>query len=213
MNLTFYKLTEMERWIESLYKSMGILSPSNLTIDNLSKIFNIEVCYIQEAPQRAIWKEDEDPMIFLKPYQSEIKKREVFFHEFGHPLLHFGEQRDMNFGLLKQLQEYQANQFQLYASMPFYMFKELDIPKTEHLFINLVKDTFNISERLARKRVEQINRRMLREQMDRQFITGCNERPVFNYCKNIKPREFPNHTEEIVKLAISRKLAKESVKI
>lgn len=212
MNLTMYKLTEMEKWIESLYKSMGIHLPSDLTISNLAKTFNIDVYYHQDGPQRAMW-DLEEQVIFLKPNQSEVKKRDVFFHEFGHPLLHFGDQRNMKFGTLMKLQEAQANQFQLYSSMPFYMIKELEIPKTENLFINLLKDTFYVSEKLARKRIEQINRRIYREQMDLQFVTEMREKPLFNYCKNIKPREFSKQTQDIVALAIAKKQLKEQVTV
>jgi Zn-dependent peptidase ImmA (M78 family) len=169
--LSGYKLTEMEKKIEKLYKENGILTPSDLSIQNLSNVFNVKVDLSingSKQEQRAIWTDDLT-VIFLDPDQPEEKQREVFFHEFGHPLLHIGNQMKMKNKTFRDLQEAQANQFQLYAAIPFFMLQELELPEYENQIIHIIKSVFKVTEALARKRLEQIKRRILQSKMDTSF--------------------------------------------
>lgn len=207
-----YKKTSLEIWIENLYKSKGIFSPKDLTVKNISKTFNFSIAYIENAPNRAIWDE-EDAVIFLNPNLEYREVKAIFFHELCHPLRHYGAQELMVNKEFRELQEDQANQFQIYAAMPFYMLSELDLPNSESITINILVEKFDIPYYLAKKRVEQIKRRIVQSHLDKQFKKIIKSENVFNYCKNIKPKSVPKHAEDIVALAISRKLSKEGISI
>jgi hypothetical protein len=69
----------------------------------------------------------------------------------------------------RDLQEAQANQFQLYAAIPFFMLQELELPPYEYQIIHTIKSIFKVTEALARKRLEQIKRRILQSRMDTSF--------------------------------------------
>ncbi|PAD70023.1 hypothetical protein CHH83_05705 [Bacillus sp. 7586-K] len=207
-----YKRTDLEIQIEDIYKSKGLLTPSDLSISNVAKKFGFGVTYMDGAPNRAIWDE-EDAEIFLDSNLSNKDARGVFFHELGHPLMHYGAQEKMTSKAFKDLQETQANQFQLYAAMPFFMFRDLDLPNSENGIINVLIKEFDINRSLARKRVDQIKRRILKSQLDKQYSELLANEKVFNYCKNIETKKVPKHAMDIVALAISKKLAKEKINV
>ncbi|MEK5270123.1 hypothetical protein NSR00_04615 [Aeribacillus sp. FSL K6-8394] len=50
----YYK-TEFEKKIEKLLMTNGILNPSDLTIEHLAYVFNIQVVYMPNATENAIW--------------------------------------------------------------------------------------------------------------------------------------------------------------
>lgn len=159
-----YVLTEMEKKIERMYKDKNILSPTDLDIQNVANLFNVKVDF-SEGPQRAVWDE-EFSVIFLNPNHPVEKQKEVFFHELGHPILHCGDQTKIRNSHFRELQEAQANQFQLYAAIPFFMLKDLELPPYEYEIINTIKTVFKVPESLATKRLEQIKRRIYQSKMD-----------------------------------------------
>lgn len=162
-----YKQTEMETKIEEMYKEKGILSPSDLEIQNLAKTFNIHIDYsLPEGPRNALWDEDTF-VVFMKSNDSEEKQREVFYHEFGHLKLHCGDQCSMPKKSFRDLQEFQANQFKIYAAIPFFMLKELKLPAYDYQIVQLIQKTFKVSSKLARERLEQIKRRIIQTQIDK----------------------------------------------
>lgn len=160
-----YKQTEMEKKIEKLYRERSILTPMDLDIHKIAKAFDIHLDYSEDGPQRAIW-DDETTVIFLKPTLPEEKQREVFYHEFAHPLMHHGDQTSMRNKPFQELQEFQANQFQINAAIPFFMLNQLEIPKNEYQVILFIAKVFRVSLKLARKRFEQIKRRIIQRQLD-----------------------------------------------
>ncbi|QVY60974.1 ImmA/IrrE family metallo-endopeptidase [Cytobacillus gottheilii] len=159
-----YVKTELELIIEDIYKRNDMWSPADLTLRNLEAAFNIKVKFLDDAPNRAIW-DDDFAVVFLNPKQSVKEIRSVFFHEIGHPFRHVGSQEQLP-DLFRHLQETQANQFLLYAAIPFYMFEELEKPLSEHEFINLIEETFLINRDIAVKRLEQIRNRVRTFEMD-----------------------------------------------
>lgn len=166
--LGLYKLTELERKVENLYREKGLLNPSDLEIKKIAKALDIHIDYsTSEGPQRAIW-DDETAVIFLNPNLPERTKRDIFFHELSHPLMHCGDQSIMKNTSFRELQEFQANQFRLYAAIPFFMLKELKLPKYENQIIHFIERVFNVSHNLAKQRFEQIKRRIIQSHLD-----GC----------------------------------------
>ncbi|GGK36876.1 hypothetical protein GCM10010965_32240 [Caldalkalibacillus thermarum] len=164
--LHMYYKTAFEEKIEHLFKSKGIVQSEDLCLDNLSDIFNIQIVYMPDAPQRAMW-DDSLSVIFLDSTKTPAEVREVFFHELAHLLFHEGNQSVM-FTDFRNLQENQAKVFQLYAAMPFFMIKKLDLPSEDRLIIGLLSDVFKVTHRLAKKRWYQIKQRIYTAQ----FLCG-----------------------------------------
>lgn len=156
-----YNPTDLEIYVENLYKSIGIRDASDLCIENVATGLNIEIVYMEYAPNRAIY-DDDFCVIFLNPKKPNMK--DIFFHEIAHPLRHYGDQESMNIGSLDELQEIQANQFQLYAAIPFFLIAEF--PEKEIDFVHYLSKTFDVSYSLAYKRVKQIKRRINQAQYD-----------------------------------------------
>lgn len=180
-----YEKTSLETWLEELYISKGIITPDDLRIENVANLFGISIVYMEKSPERAIWDE-EDAVIFLKPNQYEEIKREKFYHELCHPLRHYGDQTNMKVRTFQELQEIQANQFQLYAAIPFYMFDHLEPMVYEEDMINQIQSVFKVSKNLVKRRYEQIKRRVF------QAISDAEHRAYMN---SLYPKA-PPYTEE-----------------
>lgn len=166
MNLSLYKETDLELWIFAVYQQNGIYTIADLSLKNIASAFNCEIT-IWDKPTRAIW-DDELGTIFLNGQLRGNEKREACFHELGHISMHVGNQLEM-LESFSDYQEGQANVFQLYASMPMYMIKQLDLPHWEVQFIELLSWEFDVTIDLARKRCNQIKRRIFQASSDKLF--------------------------------------------
>ncbi|WP_163538269.1 ImmA/IrrE family metallo-endopeptidase [Gracilibacillus sp. YIM 98692] len=186
-----YQKTELEIWLENLYLKHDIISPSDLAIDNVAKKLNMNIAYMEGAREVALWDE-EDAIIFLNPNKPTETMRKIFFHELCHPLRHHGDQERFVDSFIT-LQERQANQFVLYAAMPFYMIKQLDLPQSEHHLSSLLAFTFHVPLRLAQKRVDQIKRRIQQANLDHEFIKQHS-----NYKKSYDPSNWSHETKAIM---------------
>ncbi|AQS55625.1 hypothetical protein B0W44_07360 [Novibacillus thermophilus] len=156
--IQMYYKTPFEEKIERLFSSKGIINPSELSIEYLSNVFNIQIVYISSTPERAIW-DNRMSVIFLDSTKSLPEMREIFFHELAHPILHVGNQLNMCSDF-RNYQENQAKIFQLYAAIPFYMIKKLNFPSEDRLIIEQLSDTFIVTHQLAKKRWQQIKQRI-----------------------------------------------------
>ncbi|MNI54719.1 hypothetical protein D3C73_1096290 [compost metagenome] len=84
----------------------------------------------------------------------------IFFHELCHVLRHAGDQRHMT-QQFKRAQEQEADQFVLYAAIPFFMFAKLPVPDQRQEAIAYLSEIFHVPLELAEQRLDQIQRRML----------------------------------------------------
>lgn len=96
--------------------------------------------------------------IILDDRSTHEEQREQFFHELCHILRHVGHQTMMP-KAFRELQEWDAKRFTMYAALPYYMLRKYDF-NDEHLIYNLVKD-FKVTKELVKKRLEQIQRNIL----------------------------------------------------
>lgn len=152
-----YYLTHMEEFLERTYKEIGINEPKQINIDEISQKLNIWV-YFRSIRSRAIEKK---PGIYtmiidsrLEPYQQRLE----FLHELGHLLRHDGNQTILPESFIKA-QEEDADQFLLYASMPYYIISRLQLPIVRTDAVNYISNIFNVPISLAAKRFDQIQRR------------------------------------------------------
>ncbi|HAM79559.1 ImmA/IrrE family metallo-endopeptidase [Ornithinibacillus bavariensis] len=151
-----YVTTALEDWITKKYIRNKILTPAEI---NLEKIARIERIFINRKPMPARYD------IYGK-YQAIVvdsrctpeEQREQFFHELCHILRHVGHQ-SMLPKAFRQLQEWDANRFTMYAALPYFMVKKYDF-NNPRLIEDLAQD-FKVTEELCIKRMEQIKRKIM----------------------------------------------------
>ncbi|WP_246021270.1 ImmA/IrrE family metallo-endopeptidase [Paenibacillus lentus] len=145
----------MEQWISSALLENGICTPGDLfDLEWVAEAFDVKLLF-SDSPS---FSDNELRVIFINKHLDDIIVRLIFFHELCHVLRHAGDQRYMP-ELFEEAQEYEADAFVLYATMPFYMFSQLSIPQSKGEAVPFVADVFNVSLDLADQRLEQIFRR------------------------------------------------------
>ncbi len=155
MNFSNYYKTPLEQWIESQYRLKGLLTPADLDIERIGQLFGVEVVYYD----RPSFSDNELNVIFLNRSNNLAIQRRRFFHELCHVLRHAGDQRRMP-TLFKQLQENDAEMFSLYAAIPFFMIQNIELPWYESEAIDLIAKEFQLPEKFARRRFNQIKERI-----------------------------------------------------
>ncbi|MNI19233.1 hypothetical protein D3C73_726640 [compost metagenome] len=158
MDLIHYKPTALEEWINTQYQYACIHYPSDLDVEMIADMFDIDVRYY-EGPSVADYPEDEKAVIFIDSRLNTTQhQREAFFHELCHPLKHVGDQDNMPRSF-RDLQEMQAAQFQYYAAMPYYMLGEFK-HISPSLLVKTIAEEFMLPERFVERRLDQVKRRI-----------------------------------------------------
>lgn len=158
MDIAMYQLSDVEKWIDSIYNLIGINSIQDLDIDFIAEKLGIDIVYYS-GRSFVDWIDSKYVVIFLNNQISLEKRREVFFHELCHPLRHAGLQRMMPRSFVS-LQEKQAMYFQLYAAMPIYLIKDLPVYQTDKETIGVWAEEFKLPHSLVTARLEQIKVRI-----------------------------------------------------
>jgi Zn-dependent peptidase ImmA (M78 family) len=158
MNFQHYRQSDLELWISKIYQENGIQYASDINIERIAGIFQIDLRYYSGQPFAHWDDESGEAYIFLNSYMTESQRRESFFHELCHPLQHAGCQNNMP-PLFKELQEIQAAHFQLYASMPLFMLEEF-WSVSPSVLIKILSEEFQLSEAFVIRRFEQIQARI-----------------------------------------------------
>ncbi|MEF2964941.1 ImmA/IrrE family metallo-endopeptidase [Paenibacillus sp. M1] len=156
MLFSYYRETELEQWISAKYKEHGIVSTVEHDIEHIARAFGVALVY-EECPS---FSDNEEQVIFLNKHADDVTARVIFFHELCHCLRHAGDQRAMP-ALFKYAQESEAEQFVLYAAIPFYMFAKLPVPDQRSEAIPFLAESFRVPYDLAERRLDQIQRRVL----------------------------------------------------
>lgn len=149
MNYT-YKPRELEKWIMNLYEEKGILLPSDLTEENISEIFDITFTRTKKAHSVEIGN---FRLISVNQNSTKHEQHEQFYHELCHVLLHAGGQTKMN-KLFRELQEWQANNFTLYAAIPYHMLFQFDFRDPN--IIEQLSESFQVTPKLCHERLLRI---------------------------------------------------------
>jgi Zn-dependent peptidase ImmA (M78 family) len=155
MNFSNYFRTPLEQWIEEQYRSNGVYTPLDLDIDKIAMIFGTDIIFHDNSP----FSENEDKVIFLDRRDDSIEQRKIFFHELCHVIRHSGDQRWMP-ELFREAQENDANQFALYAMIPFFMLEQMNLPVNKSEFISLLVSEFHVYLDFAKLRLNQIEDRI-----------------------------------------------------
>ncbi|KEQ22848.1 ImmA/IrrE family metallo-endopeptidase [Paenibacillus tyrfis] len=167
LNLSMYKQSDLEKWINKSYRDNCIHYASDMDIERIANIFNVAICKTKEE-SRAMW-DDEFAVIMLNSNFDEPERREAFFHELCHPLRHVGSQHHIPKSLM-ELQEIQAAHFQLYAAMPVYMLVEFKDINHRPTYIKVLAEEFKLPIPFVQKRIDQVERRINQERSHQNFI-------------------------------------------
>ncbi|UKS27165.1 ImmA/IrrE family metallo-endopeptidase [Paenibacillus sp. HWE-109] len=167
MDLTHYKPTALEELISRHYQQGNIHYPSDLDIEMIADLFQIDIAYRED--KSFVHCIDDDYFIVIDARLRPEQRREVFFHELGHFLLHYGDQGRMP-ELFKELQEMQAMHFQYYAAMPYYMLADYRYINPS-LLVKTISEEFQLPPKFIERRLEQIKRRIYVGQQDHEINT------------------------------------------
>lgn len=151
-----YYTTSLEDWVTNLYIRLKINHPKQIKIEYIAKVYSI---FVKRKPlpafyevigrYRGITLDSREPM--------EVQK-EMFFHEWCHILRHTGTQSMMP-KAFRELQEWDARHFTLYAAIPYHMLKFIDFQE-EHI-VEQMASLFKVTPELCQDRLVQINNRKL----------------------------------------------------
>ncbi|AOK91970.1 ImmA/IrrE family metallo-endopeptidase [Paenibacillus polymyxa] len=155
--ISHYQTTYLEHCIENIYLKNGITEPQHITIDKITETLDIWI-YSLSQKSKAYESATGLRSILLDNRLPQKEQRIEFLHEVSHLLRHAGNQTVMPKEFV-ELQEADADQFVLYASMPFFMLSRLKFPTLFNDALLYLSDTFEVPIYLARKRLNQIMRR------------------------------------------------------
>lgn len=161
MLFPYYQETTLEHSISTHYRLYQFLTPEDLLdIESIAESFDV---YLRYDKCKSV-SDNKDKIIIIDNRLTVVQQRKVFFHELCHVIRHVGDQRKMPI-LFKEGQEAEAENFVIYASMPFFMISQLQIPDRQEDAIEFLAITFKVPLKIARKRLEQIQRRDLQGRM------------------------------------------------
>ncbi|WP_135552580.1 ImmA/IrrE family metallo-endopeptidase [Paenibacillus cymbidii] len=185
--LHYYRLTPLEQSVEDTYLRLGVTEPEHLTITNVASKLNI---WVHELDMPSLVVESRGM------YSMNIDRRltperqwEDFLHELCHVLRHAGNQTTMPEPMLR-MQETDADRFQLYAAIPYFMLRRLELPERRSEIVELLRSEFRVTPELAQRRLEQMHRRVLQGVLDeesmRQSLTAASTRSSANWSDETK---------------------------
>lgn len=156
MNLS-YAQTTLEQWTEQLWDKAGIRAVSQLNIDEVAARLNVWVHYMDETSRALEYLGMRS--ILVDKRLGAREQWEEFLHELCHVLRHAGNQTLMPKSFCEG-QEAEANRFVLYAAIPASMLMAIALPDSMEEAAELLADRFGVTPALARRRLEQIQRRI-----------------------------------------------------
>ncbi|MFK7692891.1 ImmA/IrrE family metallo-endopeptidase [Paenibacillus sp. HJGM_3] len=168
MDLSLYRLTEIEQWVNQKYIENGIKYASDMDLDRIASIFN-SVIHPTKDVTRAIYDHDLFGLVLLNSFHSAKKQRLNFFHELCHILRHSGDQNKMPKSFV-DLQEEQATCFQNYAALPVFLLEQYNYIQDRKIYIKTLADDFSLPLSFVVQRIEQIERRILQAMLDRELV-------------------------------------------
>lgn len=196
-----YYTTPLEDWVDSVYEEKSIYCPADIDEEIIAD--SLDIIYSKCEEDSNFIVTEFLTMITVDSRLSSTQQREQFFHELCHVLRHAGKQT-MMMDAFRELQESQTKSFQLYATMPFSMIRNLVLPEYENEIIDLFSSKFKVSTYLASQRLEQIKRRLLQSKLDYEF-----KRLSEKGYNKADPANWSYETKALLQVAVERKLIKE----
>ncbi|WML38666.1 ImmA/IrrE family metallo-endopeptidase [Neobacillus sp. OS1-2] len=154
--MELYKTTALEDWITAFYRRLKIQHPHQIDENRIARIYGITINR-WELPSKYLVN-GRFRGIYIDIRKPKNKQREIFFHEFCHILRHSGCQTMMP-AAFRELQEWDARHFTLYAVIPAHMLKFIDL--NDEYVIDQMVSLFKVTPELCEERLEQIKNRRL----------------------------------------------------
>lgn len=154
--MNYYRTTLLEDWVERMYTRLGIQSPSQLNVFEIAYRLNAWL-YFNDFPSKSI-ERNGLISISLNRGLTAPEQWEDFLHELCHVLRHAGNQMHLPKPFV-ELQEWDADNFLLYAAIPYSMYRNLILPSRECEAIDIIAREFGCTHALAERRLQQIRRR------------------------------------------------------
>jgi Zn-dependent peptidase ImmA (M78 family) len=146
-----YKTTALEDWVTNFYTNQRIFRPNQIEIRQIAMNNRI---FINFKPRPSFSMINGNfKGIYLDIRATEEKRNEMFYHELCHIMRHTGSQFLMS-KEFRELQEWDAKNFTLYAAIPHHMIHF--IPIGEPGYIEETARIFKVTPELSKKRIEQI---------------------------------------------------------
>jgi Zn-dependent peptidase ImmA (M78 family) len=157
-----YTPTPFERWVSDTLINASILSPFDICAEKICNAFGIE--YAAHFGIAGSKSTDDGSYIVTDKRLQLPEQHEQFMHELGHVLRHYGDQTNMP-DMFRKYQECDAEVFAMYAAVPFHM-----IYFSRPCSYQSLADEFNVTPKLALKRIENITQKIIWEQRQQQLI-------------------------------------------
>lgn len=147
-------MNNTESYIYYLCKSINVLSYDQLSINNISKVFNFEVLY---------WEYSSELVYFKNKYKMFINERltpQQQWRDFGHEMCHFcwhgGAQKYLH-DMYIEYQEHKADYFMYHFCVPSFMLQQLKgVTAYDIMYL------FNVEFDFALRRLEMYRNNLLK---------------------------------------------------
>lgn len=146
-----YTTTALEDWVSDFYIKNHIYRPKDLMINRIAQKYEIFIHRKAMPARYDIFGRYK--AIVLDIRCSVQEQREQFYHELCHILRHCGHQTMMP-KAFRELQEWDAEQFTMYAALPYHMLKGYDFENP--YLVSLLAEDFNVTEEICCNRLERI---------------------------------------------------------
>jgi len=151
----YYQTTALEDWVTNFYLKLNIYTPQDINENYIASELGIFLHRKKMAPFFQIVGRYCGITIDIR--DSQVKQREVFFHELCHVLRHSGNQGKMN-KAFRELQEWDTKNFTIYAAIPHHMISY--IPLNDENVIDQMVNIFRVTPELCEERLNQIKKRV-----------------------------------------------------
>jgi hypothetical protein len=157
-----YCKTELEDYVETLYKKLGLTWNDGPLLQEVADRMNIEIYHspLHSQALRVKGRMQINLNINLETYEDQW---ETFGHELHHALIDVGNQSLFPFPL-RQLREQKAQNFVLHFCIPTFKLERLHWP--EGSAVPFIADKFRVTLPFASKRMDQYQNRIIQSQID-----------------------------------------------
>lgn len=151
-----YTKSALEDWVTQRYYKQHIKTPQDIDKTLIARYYGIYIHYKPMSPRYDVYGRYR--AIVLDSRSTIEEQREQFFHELCHILRHVGHQSMMP-KAFRELQEWDAHHFTMYAVLPYFMVKQFDFE--DPLIIQTLSQAFKVTESLCKKRLDHIKRNIM----------------------------------------------------
>jgi Zn-dependent peptidase ImmA (M78 family) len=151
-----HKTTALEDWVTDFYTRKKILHPRHINIEHIARIYDVFINYWGLPSMYKV--NGRFRGIYINKSKSKEQQREIFFHELCHILRHTAVQTMMP-AAFRELQEWDARHFTLYAAIPAHMLQFIDF--NDEYVIDQMASLFKVTPELCEERLEQIKNRCM----------------------------------------------------